>query len=90
MHIIQDRYTHKFRMSLIEDPAFISAIQGLQSFVLDNSADCDMAYDWVCDQADIASFVADNSAWDMFFETWQSAAVDAQLDDEVIACDSRY
>jgi hypothetical protein len=60
--------------SLIEDSAFMSAIQGLQSFVLDTSADCDMAYDWVCDQAECSSFVCDNDAWNMFYDTWESAA----------------
>jgi len=73
MTLIQDTYTGKFRPSLVEDNAFLSAIEGLQSFVLDNTADCDMAYDWVCDQADIASFVADNDAWDLFFWSYQSA-----------------
>ena len=59
--------------SLIEDSAFVSAIQGLQSFVLDNTADCDMTYDWVCEMADISSFVCDNKAWDMFYDTWETA-----------------
>ena len=76
--------------SLTEDRAFLGAIEGLQSFTIDNNADCDMAYDWVCDQADCHSFVCDNAAWDMFYDTWQSAAEDAGLDDAVIAGDSRY
>lgn len=59
--------------SLIEDSAFMSAIQGLYAFTLDNTADCDMAYDWVCEMADISSFVADQDAWDMFYDTWESA-----------------
>jgi hypothetical protein len=49
-----------------------------------------MAYDWVCDQADCHSFVCDNAAWDLFYFNWQSAAFDAELDDEIIAGDSRY
>lgn len=80
---------NKFQ-SLIEDRAFMSAIQGLHAFTLDTSADCDMAYDWVCDQAECHSFVCDKNAWDMFYDTWQSAAEDAGLDDAVIAGDSRY
>ena len=74
MTIIKDIYTGKFRVSLVEDPAFLSAIEGLQSFVLDCQADCDMAYDWVCEQAGTASFVADNYAWDMFFDAYNRAA----------------
>jgi len=80
----------KVYISLVQDPAFISAIEGLQSFVFDNTADIDMAYDWVCDQAECHSFVCDNQAWDMFYETWQSAAEDAGFDDATIAGDSRY
>lgn len=29
-----------------------------------------MAYEWVCDQAFIHSFVADTPAWNLFFETY--------------------
>ena len=57
--------------SLIQDSAFVSAIQGLQEFVIDSNADCDMAYDWVCDQAECNSFVADKDAWDMFYDTYE-------------------
>ena len=71
-------------------PAFVDAIEGLQSFVLDNNADCDMAYDWVCEQANVPSFVDNNEAWDMFYDAWQSAAEDAELPDHIIANDYRY
>ena len=67
-----NKMKNKFQ-SLTEDSAFIGAIQGLQSFVLDNNADCDMAYDWVCDQADCSSFVCDKDAWDMFYNTFEAA-----------------
>jgi hypothetical protein len=55
--------------------AFLNAIQGLQSFVLDTNADIDMAYDWVADQSGISSFVHENQAWDMFYDTWENANV---------------
>jgi len=90
MTLIHDPETGKAHVSLVEDPAFLGAIEGLQSFTIDNNADCDMAYDWVCDQADCHSFVCDNAAWDLFYFNWQSAAFDAELDDEIIAGDSRY
>ena len=80
----------KVYASAIYDRKFLSAIEGLQSFVLDNTADCDMAYDWVCEMADISSFVADNEAWNMFYDTWQSAAEDGGFDGAIIAGDSRY
>ena len=59
-------------ISLVQDPAFISAIQGLQDFVLDTSADIDMAYDWICDQAECSSFVADGPAWDLLYDMWET------------------
>ena len=59
-------------ISLLQNPAFISAIQGLQDFVYDMNADIDMAYDWVCDQAECSSFVADGPAWDLFYDMWDS------------------
>ena len=59
-------------ISLVQDPAFISAIQGLQEFVLDNNADIDMAYDWICEMAECASFVADGPAWDLFYDMWET------------------
>jgi len=64
---------NKFQ-SLTEDSSFVNAIQGLQDFVLNTAADCDMAYDWVCDQAECSSFVCDTAAWDMFYDTWETAA----------------
>ena len=63
---------NKVYISLIEDPAFISAIEGLQSFVFDNNADIDMAYDWVCDQAECHSFVCDGPAWDLFYDMFDT------------------
>lgn len=73
MTIIRDMSTGKIRLSLVEDDAFLNAIEGLQDFVLNTDADCEMAYDWVCDQVGIHSFVADNYAWDLFFNTFTSA-----------------
>ena len=60
-------------ISLVEDRAFMSAIQGLYAFTVDNNADCDIAYDWVCDQAECHSFVCDGPAWDLFYDTWEFA-----------------
>ena len=42
------------------------------AFVNDTNADIDMAYDWVCEMLDISSFVDNNTAWDSFYETWES------------------
>ena len=77
MIMLTDMYTGKVRPSLIEDPEFLDAIEGLQSFVLDTDADSDMAYDWVCDQANCHSFVADTPAWDLFSKTFLDAARDS-------------
>ena len=43
------------------------------SFVNDTYADVDMAYDFVCEQLEIDSFVDNDSAWDDFYMTWESA-----------------
>ena len=42
------------------------------AFVDDTNADVDMAYDWVCEMLDISSFVDNKTAWDSFYETWES------------------
>ena len=42
------------------------------AFVNDTNADVDMAYDWVCEMLNISSFVDNKSAWDSFYETWES------------------
>ena len=43
------------------------------SFVSDTHADVDMAYDFVCEQLGIDSFVDNNAAWDDFYNTWEAA-----------------
>ncbi|WDS61068.1 hypothetical protein SBM1_00201 [Synechococcus phage S-BM1] len=43
------------------------------SFVNDTNADVDMAYDFVCEQLGIDSFVANNDAWDDFYTYWEAA-----------------
>lgn len=71
--MVKDNNSGRAWVSLVEDNAFRSAIEGLYQFVLDNSADADMAYNWVCDQADIASFVVDTPAWNMFYSVFDQA-----------------
>ena len=41
-------------------------------YVDDTNADIDMAYDWVCEMLNISSFVDNDTAWDSFYETWES------------------
>ena len=43
------------------------------SFVNDTNADVDMAYDFVCEQLGIDSFVENNSLWDDFYYYWENA-----------------
>jgi len=43
------------------------------SFVNDTNADVDMAYDFVCEQLDIDSFVDNKDAWDDFYTYWEAA-----------------
>ena len=59
---------------LRNDSDFISALQGLQSFVIETGADLDMAFDWVCDQAEINSFAGDLDAFSCFYDVYMDAA----------------
>ena len=59
---------------LLNNSAFVNALQGLQSFVLDTNADLDMAFDWVCDQAQINSFAGDLNAFDCFYDVYSEAS----------------
>ena len=43
------------------------------SFVNDTNADIDMAYDFVCEQLGIDSFVDNEEAWDDFYTYWEAA-----------------
>ena len=43
------------------------------SFVNDTNADVDMAYDFVCEQLGIDSFVDNEKAWDDFYMYWEAA-----------------
>ena len=43
------------------------------SFVNDTNADIDMAYDFVCEQLEIDSFVDNEAAWNDFYDTWEAA-----------------
>ena len=67
----ENNMKNKFQ-SLTEDSAFVDAIAQLPVFVDDTNADCDMAYDWICEMAECSSFVCDKLAWDMFYDAWES------------------
>jgi hypothetical protein len=71
--MVKDNNSGRVWVSLVEDNAFRSAIEGLYDFVIDTNANADMAYDWVCDQAGISSFVVDTPAWDMFYSVFDQA-----------------
>ena len=59
---------------LLNNSAFIDALQGLQSFVMETGADLDMAYDWICDQTGITSFCHDDAAYSCFYDVYAEAA----------------
>ncbi len=59
---------------LLNNSAFVNALQGLQSFVIGTGADLDMAYDWVCDQAQINSFAGDLDAFNFFYDVYSEAS----------------
>ena len=76
--------------SLIEDSAFVDAIESMSEFFYEMNPDIDMCYDYVCEQADVPSFVDNNTAWDMFYEAWQKVAEENGVPEHVIAGDYRY
>ena len=45
------------------------------SFVNDTGADVDLAYDFVCEQLGIDSFVYNDKAWDDFYTYWEAATI---------------
>ena len=71
--IMKDTESGRFFVSLAENNEFQQVIEGLYDFVTDTNADCDTAYDWVCDQLDIQTFVADTYAWNMFYDVYDQA-----------------
>ena len=75
--IIRDNETGKTALSLMEDPNFKSAMEGLYNFVGEMDADLDMAYDWIVDQVECCnSFVNDKWAWDCFYEVYGKVALE--------------
>ena len=72
--IMKDSDSGRFFVSLAEDSRFCDVIGQLYDFVTDTKADCDMAYDWVCEMCDIPTFVADTFAWNMFYDVYDQAA----------------
>ena len=60
--------------SLTQDDAFMDAVGQLPQYVDDTNADCDMAYDWICEMANCSSFVCDKEAWDYFYDMWSNSS----------------
>ena len=73
---ITNQQTRPIAGKIAYDPAFLSALEGLQPFVLETGADIDMAYDWVSDQSNMNSFVHDSMAFDMFYDVFMDAQND--------------
>ncbi len=65
---------NKTNPMLLNNSKFVDALRGLQSFVIETGADLDMAFDWVCDQAEINSFAGDLDAFDYFYDVYSLAA----------------
>lgn len=69
-----DMATSIFSLIPSEQQAQWDYVMGqMLSFVNDTNADIDMAYDFVCEQLGIDSFVDNNTAWDDFYDTWEAA-----------------
>ena len=62
--------------SLVQDTAFVNAIETMKNFYFEMNPDIDMCYDYICEVAQCSSFVADKAAWDMFYDAWESFQYD--------------
>ena len=69
----------KTRISLVQDPAFVGAIEGMPGFLYEMNPDIDMAYDYVCEVANCHSFVDDAPAWDLFYAMWEVVQEENEL-----------
>ena len=75
--IIRDTENGKWFLSQMENDSFRSVIAKLYDHMGTVTFNCcDDAYQWVCDQAGIDTFVADEWAWNCFFEVYLSAKSD--------------
>jgi len=73
--IIRNTETGKVFLSQMENKKFREVIASLYNFIAETQLGCEEAYDWVCDQVGIDTFVADEWAWDCFWNVWDSARV---------------
>lgn len=71
--MVKSSATGRTWLSLVEDHDFRDAIANLYDFVIENDADHDEAYNFVCERAGIDSFVLDTPAWDMFYAVYTQA-----------------
>jgi len=74
--IIRNTETGKVFLSQMESESFRSVIAKLYDQMSTVTFNCDDAYQWVCDQAGIQTFVADQWAWDCFWNVYDSAKSD--------------
>jgi hypothetical protein len=69
-----DMATPIFSLIPTEQQAKWDYVMGqMLSFVDDTNADIDMAYDFVCEQLGIDSFVDNETAWNDFYTYWEAA-----------------
>jgi hypothetical protein len=69
----QNMSTPIFTLSPEMQDAWDYVMGQMLSFVNDTHADIDMAYDFVCEQLDIDSFVDNEAAWNDFYTYWEAA-----------------
>ena len=55
-----------------QQAAWDAIMEQLPTFVNDTNADVDMAYDWVCEMLNIVTFVDNETAWNSFYDVWES------------------
>ena len=54
--------------------SFSDALLQLPAFCADNTADLDLAYDWICEITEINNICDDKGLWHQFYEAFTDAA----------------
>ena len=61
-------------MNTTQMTKFQSILLQLPQFIVECNADCEMAYDWVCEMIG-ESFVNNDDMWSEFYDVWEDNAV---------------
>ena len=61
-------------MNTTQMTKFQEILLQLPQFIVECNADCEMAYDWVCEMIQ-EEFVSNDDMWSDFYDVWEDNAV---------------